>query len=258
MVVKSTSEEKMLIETADAHCHLDAVAPDLIMSAVHNGVKTMVTNGIDVASSIRALQISDRVNIFASIGIDPVHAVIATKEQLEAITEMIRNNKNSIVGIGEVGLDKGGGITKYESQKRVFSMFLDLANELNLPVSIHSRNAIEDVLSMLESKKVKKAHIHFFEGGIAHVRLIQRLGYMVSIPPVDSEKRRKVIKELPIDNIMLESDSPAASESPIGVREAMRIIAEAKGLSMGRVAEATTANTKRFFGVVRNSGMMRV
>ena len=152
------------MELADAHCHLDLLGANGISDAVDFGVKTMITNGVDTASNIKSIKLADSRNVFAVLGIDPEHAVKTTDAELDANIRMIKQNASRIVGIGEIGLDKGGRIDNFERQKMFFGKFIDLALEMNLPVSIHSRNAIVDVLAILESKEVKKAHIHFFEG----------------------------------------------------------------------------------------------
>ena len=233
-VMSRELEVKSLKEMADAHCHLDMVDLQAIEEAKRYGVRTMITNGVDTKSNHRALELANGFSIFACLGVDPEHAIGMPEAELDANIELIRKNKDRIVGIGEIGLDRGGRIGDYERQKSIFERFLSLSLELGLPVSIHSRNALDDVLEILERKEIKRAHIHFFEGNIQHAKRIERLGYMVSIPPVDTEKRKKVIREISIDNIMVESDSPAASPSPKGVEMALGLVADAEGHKPGK------------------------
>jgi len=245
------------MELADAHCHLDLLNAEEISEAVGFGVKTMITNGVDPASNIKSLKLADGINIFPVLGIDPEHAVKTTDAELSASISMIRQNATRIVGIGEIGLDKGGRISNFERQKLFFGRFVDLALELNLPVSVHSRNAIGDVLAVLESKGVRKAHIHFFDGDAMQAKTAERMGYTISIPPLESNRRRKVIKDMSIDNIMVESDSPVAAKSPKEVIRAVEMIAEEKQLDIQRVAHAVVANTKRFFNLHAKPTLMR-
>ncbi|MDE1833059.1 MAG: TatD family hydrolase, partial [Candidatus Micrarchaeota archaeon] len=160
-------------------------------------------------------------------------------------------NPSKICAIGEIGLDYAYAKDKkgVERQKVVFGKFLDLALELDKPVTIHSREAMEDVLTMLEEKGVRRAHMHFFEGGPIEAKRIEKLGYMVSVPPFESSRRNKAISAIAIDNIMAESDSPAAGASPLDVGKSVAIVAKAKGISFERAAEQLTANTKRYFNV---------
>lgn len=254
----TTQHQRTVMELADAHCHLDLLGANGISDAVDFGVKTMITNGVDTASNIKSIKLADSRNVFAVLGIDPEHAVKTTDAELDANIRMIKQNASRIVGIGEIGLDKGGRIDNFERQKMFFGKFIDLALEMNLPVSIHSRNAIVDVLAILESKEVKKAHIHFFDGDAMQAKMVERKGYMLSIPPLESNKRRKVIKDVSIDNIMVESDSPVAVKSPKEVIRAVEMIAEEKQLDIQRVAQAVVANTKRFFNLQAKPTLMRL
>jgi TatD DNase family protein len=163
-VLKQEPEYKTMTELADAHCHLDMIGAMQIGEAINAGVKTMITNGVDIKSDMAATKLADGRNVFAMLGIDPEHAVLVQPEELEVVVGLIKGSIGTgVVGIGEIGLD--GKVTNMEWQKKVFGRLLDLALELKVPVSIHSREALDEVLAILEEKGVKKAHIHFFEGG---------------------------------------------------------------------------------------------
>lgn len=255
---KSEPMQTSIVELADAHCHLDLMNSDEIREAVQYGVRTIITNGVDTKSNMAAANLHDGKNIFAMLGVDPEHGILMPDAELEFNIKTIRSARN-LAGIGEIGLDKNGKVGNYERQKLIFERFVDLAIEMQLPMSIHSRNAVDEVLSILETKGAKKAHIHFFDGGVEQAKRMERMGYMLSIPPLESSRRRKIIKEVSIDNIMVESDSPVATKSPKEVRKAIEMVAEEKRISFERAAEATVANTKRFFttGNRGNSKFMR-
>jgi TatD DNase family protein len=240
--------QKTVTELADAHCHLDMMTGAQIGEGISGGVKTLITNGVDIKSDMAAVKLADGRNVFAMVGIDPEHAVLLEESELEVALGLIKGSiVSGVVGIGEIGLD--GKVKNIEWQKKVFGRLLDLAVILNLPVSIHSRDALDEVLTMLEAKGVKKAHIHFFEGSIEQAKRVERLGYMISVPPLESGRRRKVIKEVSIDNIMVESDAPAAVKSLTDISKAVEIIAEEKRITYEQAARAVVANTKRFFGI---------
>ena len=250
----------MITELADAHCHLDLIQdPSVISDAITAGVRTMVTNGVDTKSNVRAVELSDGRHIFAALGIDPEHAINISGEELEFNIGMIKSNAKRIVAIGEIGLDykKAADLKAMERQRAIFEGFLDLAESLNLPVCIHSRNALDDVLSITGERKSSKVQIHFFEGNVQQAKEIERRGYMISVPPLDSGKRTKAIKEIAIDNIMAESDAPVAGSTPLAVRKSVEMIAAAKGMSFESAAEAVTLNTKRFFNLHAKAGLMR-
>ncbi len=255
MGTKDASKQELhqttITELADAHCHLDLIAPAQIGEAINAGVKTLITNGVDIKSDMQSARLADGRNVFAMLGIDPEHAVHLKEDELELAAGLIKGSiAPGVVGIGEIGLD--GKIPNMPWQKKVFGRLLDLSMELNLPVSIHSRDALDDVLHMLEEKGVKKAHIHFFEGSAEQAKRVERYGYMISIPALESARRRKVIKEVSIDNIMVESDAPAAVKSPKDIAKAVEMVAEEKRITFDQAAHAVVANTKRFFGIVSN------
>lgn len=256
---KETTETEVT-ELADAHCHLDLMQDQAeIRSAIAGGVRTMITNGVDTGSNIRSMELADNKRIFAALGIDPEHAVGVDEEELEFNLKMIRSNSSRIVAVGEIGLDykKAISFELVAKQKTAFERLLELADSLNVPVCVHSRNALDDVLSIISEKGNKKVHIHFFEGNAQQAREIERRGYMISIPPLESEKRMRVLREIAIDNIMAESDSPIVGASPMAVKRSIEIIAAAKGLKFESAAEAVTLNTKRFFNTPSRSGLIR-
>lgn len=243
--------DKQLTEMADAHCHLDLINDiETIRESISHGVRTIITNGVDTKSNMRNMELADNRNIFAMMGIDPEHSNIGDDE-LNFNMNMIRQNSNKIVGIGEIGLDYGKVMdtVPIERQKHVFSSFLDLAKDLHMPVSIHSREALADVLQILTDKGIVMAHIHFFEGNTQQAKELEKRGYMISVPPFQSTKRSKVINEIAIDNIMAESDAPAAGTTPEDVEKSIEIVAEAKKIDFKRAAELLTQNTKKYFRI---------
>ena len=114
-----------------------------------------------------------------------------------------------------------------------------------------------EVLSITGEHGSRRVHIHFFEGNVQQAKEIERRGYMVSVPPLESAKRMRALREIAIDNIMAESDAPAAGDSPMSVRKSIEMIAAAKDISFEAAAEATTLNTKKFFGLCAKAGLMR-
>ncbi|MGI0100778.1 MAG: TatD family hydrolase [Candidatus Micrarchaeaceae archaeon] len=250
---------KQKTESADAHCHLDLISDSkTIKDAIMDGVHTIVTNGVDTKSNMRSLELVDNRNIFAMLGVDPEHAGMSD-EELEFNINTIRQNCGKIVGIGEIGLDYG--IVKdtvlVERQKHVFEKFIELAEELRLPVSIHSRDALDDVIHIIEKSGLDSVHIHFFEGNVQQAKEVERLGYMISIPPLHSGKRSKVIKEIAIDNIMAESDAPVVGASPKDIDISIGMVAEIKKLEFAKAADLLNRNSKRFFRIHTKAMPMR-
>jgi TatD DNase family protein len=265
--VKDVEKQKMhvqKVELADAHCHLDLMTDDqLILASIHHGVLTIITNGVDKRTSKTALKLADGKNIFPAIGIDPENAMKIEEEYLDdeltEMSEMIKANREKIVAVGEIGLDytKASNFNLVAKQRTVFERMLDAAKSAKLPVSVHSRNSMDDVLAILKERGMEKVHLHFFEGNVQQAKEAERLGYMISIPPVESTKRRAVIKDIAIDNLMAESDSPVVGATPRDVEKSVRMIAEVKGIEFERAAEILVINTKRFFNIHMKLGFMR-
>ncbi len=241
-----------LVELADAHCHLDLIHDSaLIEDAIAYGVNTMITNGVNTASNVRNVELADGKHVYAALGIDPEHAMLVKEDELEFNVGLIRSSASRIMAIGEIGLDyrEAKSNSDKEWQKHVFETFLDLADELHLPVSVHSRDALDDVINIISSHNPERTHIHFFEGDEKQVKVVEQLGCMISVPPVESGKRGRAIKEISLDRIMAESDSPVVGATPRDVERAVKSVAVLKGISYEIAAEALTRNTKNFFNI---------
>ncbi len=256
--------ETQKTELADAHCHLDMMKDwELVKKSIDSGVLTLITNGVDNRTNKKTLELCDKRNIFGAIGIDPENALKLEEEDLdeevEKVAKMVKDNMDKVVAIGEIGLDytKAGTFELVGKQKTVFERMLDIATKFDLPVCVHSRNAMDDVLATLEAREMQKVQLHFFEGNVQQAMKAVRSGYMISMPSIDSTKRRQVIKDVPLDKLLCESDSPAAGESPKDVEKVARLVAEIKGLTYERASEALTLNTKRFFNIQTKLGFMR-
>lgn len=251
-------------EMADAHCHLDLFHDgEPVRAAIRKGVLTIITNGVNRQTSRLAMEISDHKNIFPAVGIDPEHALKIKDEEIDDEINMMRDwikrERSKIVAVGEIGLDytKAKTFEEQAKQRTVFERMIDIANDMVLPMSVHSRNSIEQVIEILKEKKAQKVHLHFFEGGVGIAKEVEKLGYLISIPPLESAKRKAVIRDVAIDHLMAESDSPAVGESPASVELSLRMIAGIKGLTFERTAEQLTLNTKKFFGTHTSTGFMR-
>lgn len=250
-----------MVELADAHCHLSILDDHaIIKDAIDYGVSTIITNGVDTPSNIKTLEIADNTNVFPALGIDPEHALAIEESSFEKEIEfninLIKQNISRIVAVGEIGLDYwiGGGPRNIGRQKKVFGRFVDLGIELGLPVSVHSRSALKDVLGTLKEKGPTAVHLHFFEGGIEEAKIALKLGYMISVPPIESSKRKRVIAMMPLENMMAESDAPVVGQTPKSVEKSVRYIANIKGMPYEDVASILTENTKRFFGTGAKAG----
>ncbi len=245
-------QDSNIVELADAHCHLDIFENfNVIKQSINRGVKIIIGNGIDTPSNMKAVELSDNINIFATMGVDPENAIIMGDDELEFNIKLIRENKNRIVGIGEVGLDNKIALNNDQKNRQlyVFNRMLDLALELDLPVSIHSRGAFDEVISALTNKKVKRVHMHFFEGDENQAKVLADNNFFMSVPPVETSKRKRAINAMPLSNIMTETDSPVVGKSPMDVSISLGMIANTKKIDYNEAAIVIMNNTKAFFNI---------
>lgn len=251
-------------EMVDTHCHLDLVSDrKLIDESILHGVRTIITDGVSTKTNISTLEIADNRHIFPALGIDPENAMLIGAKGLDSELafnyNMIKENRNRIVAIGEIGLDykKADTSKLVEQQKKVFIGFLQLAKELDLPVSVHSRESMDDILAILKENSMEKVHLHFFEGNVQQAKQAEREGYLISVPPIESSRRKQVIKFVSIDSLVVESDAPVVGASPKFVEVGIKTIAGIKGISFENAAGLLTTNAKKFFGIYSKTGFMR-
>jgi TatD DNase family protein len=251
LIKERDGDFKRKTRMADSHCHLYAIDAADIRSAVASGVEIMVTNGVDTKSNMETLSMIDNRNVYGTIGVHPEFASKLDEDEIEFNKRMIMDNSKTIVGVGEVGLDYSVASDDRgrNSQKRVFIEMLDCAVKINKPVSVHSRMALKDVFSVLDSYHDLKVHIHFFEGNAEQAREAERRGYMISVPYLSSAARVEAVKAIGVDMIMAETDSPTAGAKPSEIYRTIEFIAKIKGIGTDISAETTFNNTKRLFNI---------
>ena len=247
-VLKERVHPMHLNELADAHCHLDAF-PDpstTIKDARFGGISTMVTAGGSRASSLEAIRIADNEGVFAVIGIDPQNADgdFGFVGEIECLVKA----HGKVVGIGEIGIDNKVG-TEKQLQNDVFERQIEIAKALDVPIVVHSRQAIDEVIEIIKRHEVKKAMFHFFEGDEGKAKLLADMGYVISIPPIESARRKRVINKIDIRNIAVETDSPVVGKSPLDVIRIVEWIAGIKGIPFGEASLRITQNVKRLFSI---------
>ncbi|MDW7773981.1 MAG: TatD family hydrolase [Desulfobulbaceae bacterium] len=250
----------------DTHCHLDMPGyenlQDVLESSVRAGVRRVISVGIDVASSRKAVEIAALFpNVFAAIGIHPHAAAAAGGEMYQTLAALLGTNKAKIVAYGEIGLDYAKKYAPRDMQLRVFRQQLRLAGELGLPVIIHDRDAHEDILDTLKKNKPYPAGgvMHCFSGDSEMARKVIDFGFYISIPGIvtfaKSETMQRVVRETPLAHIILESDGPFLAPVPYRgkinrpgylVYTAGKI-AELKKTSLQEVARQTTKNAEALF-----------
>ena len=204
----------------DSHCHLSSDDYEdidgVIKNAKEENVKYLIVSGYDVKHNKEVLEIANNYdNIYLTIGFHPSEANIITDSDIENLKELIKNNKR-VIGIGEIGLDYHWEKDNKEKQKELFKKQIELAKELNLPIVVHSRDAFQDTYDILKETN-HRGVIHCFSGNIENAKMYASLGYCFGIGGVLTFKNtnlRETVKEMPIDRILLETDSPYLAPTP--------------------------------------------
>ena len=242
----------------DVHCHLDMLEniDGVIRRAIENNVKIIIANGVKPKSNRKVLELANKYKeVKACIGIYPVDGLKMKEKEINKEIEFIRKNKEKIIGIGEVGLDFKEDTRYHDKQKLVFQKFVDIALELNLPLTVHSRNAEQECIEMLEKAKVTKVIMHYFSGKLNLVDRIVRNSWYLSIPTSikHNEHFQKLVEKAPIKNLLCETDSPYSHpdkkfpNEPANVVESYKKIAEIKSISLEEVEKKIEDNFVRLF-----------
>jgi len=248
-------------ELIDTHAHLGDAAFDddrdeVLARARAAGVAAVVTVGETLADARRSLDLATRhPEILPTAGLYPTHL---DREQAAALERFIRERRHELVAIGEVGLDywKVREEADLEIQREIFGQFVDLAQELDLPLNVHSRSAGRHAVALLLEHGARRVQLHAFDGRPSSAMPAVEAGYFFSVPPsiARSRQKHKLVRHLPLSCLLLETDSPVLGpvlgerNEPANVRIALECIAKIKGVPAEEVAEATVENTRRLYG----------
>jgi len=255
----------------DTHAHIDgkdfvADFDEMLERAEAAGVSRIIAVGGDIESSRRACELSrNHERIFSTVGIHPHDAVRVSDRSYDIIRQLAAENPKN-VAIGEIGLDFFRDRSPRDIQETVFRRFLIMSAELSLPVVIHDRDAHERVMHILREEKSRgiRGVLHCFSGDLKMARECVDLGLYLSIPGTvtfpSNEQLREVVRGVPTDNLLLETDCPYLAPTPhrgkrnepAHLRIVAEKVAELKGLSLEDVARITTHNAESLFGIGRN------
>lgn len=251
----------------DSHTHVDTDRfqhdrDTVIQAAVAGGVTRMVDPGCDLVSSQAALALAKAYPgiIFAGVGVHPHEATTYTEEVEAQLREMAREPE--VVAIGEFGLDYFRMLSPREIQRDVFCAHLRLARECHLPCIIHVRDAHDDVMELLRAYgQDLRGVFHCFSGNIAQAEACLAFkGFMLSFAgPLTKQGNAlpDVARMAPLDRILVETDSPylvpkplkTRRNEPLFVKHTAEKLAEIRGISLEEIAQVTTANAIRLFGL---------
>ena len=246
----------------DTHCHLYKEYYDdldeIIKKINNNQVIRVINNGCDDKSNKEVLELLGKYNsMYGAIGIHPESADTYTEEDLKFIEEHINDDK--VVAIGEIGLDYYWTKDNKDKQKELFEYQLKLAERVNKPVIIHSREATQDTIEILGKYNVKGV-IHSFSGSYETACIYIKMGFLLGINGVITFKNcnlKDVVAKLDLGNIILETDSPYLTPVPYRgkkndsshIIDIAKFICEIKGCSMEELAKETNGNINRCFDI---------
>ncbi|MBE6140080.1 MAG: TatD family deoxyribonuclease [Firmicutes bacterium] len=246
----------------DTHAHIYqeyySDINEVINNAQNKNVNFIINNGYSTEANKEVIELAKHDSLFASIGIHPEVVDKYTKEDLEFIVKNINHPK--IVAIGEIGLDYHYTKENKEKQKELFEQQLKIAQDYNIPVIIHSRDATQDTIDCLKKYQVKGI-IHSFSGSLEVANIYIKMGFLLGINGVITFKNsnlKEVLKEIDLKNIVLETDSPyltphpyrGTKNEPKYINLIAEFIADLKNVSKEELATITNQNIQKTFSKI--------
>jgi len=247
----------------DIHCHLEqpdfSKDRDEIIETCKKELKAVITCCAHPRDFDLTLQLTEKYKnfVFATCGIHPEYIKEVSEKEIDECIEKIKQNKEKIVAIGETGMDKFWiqEVDWQVKQKDLFVNLISLAKKIDKPLVVHSREACKDVLEILESENAKKVLLHLW-GDKNLIKTILDYGWHISVGPIllKSKNHKKMIRDMPIERIMTETDSPwfGVEEKrgvPTNVKFVVQKISEIKKMNIEDVDRITTQNAVKFFSL---------
>jgi len=245
----------------DTHAHIgdtvfDEDRSEVLERARETGVGGVVAIGETLSDARQNLKLADEhPMIFPGAGLYPTHLNL---DEAAEMVDFIRAERLKLVCIGEVGLDfwkvKEDG--EQELQRDIFRGFIKLAAEFDLPLNVHSRSAGRHAIAMLLEEGARRVQLHAFDGKASTAQPAVEAGFFFSVPPsiVRSRQKQKLVRRLPLECLLVETDSPVLGpepgerNEPANVKISLEAIAEIKGKTIDSVTELIMENTERLYG----------
>ncbi|MGD9380478.1 MAG: TatD family hydrolase [candidate division WOR-3 bacterium] len=245
----------------DTHCHIvdPQFASDLkevLQRAKDAGLDRIVNAGYDVATSERAVAMAyEQPWLLPAVGIHPNEAADQSIKEMGKIKAILEKEK--VIAVGETGLDYYRDFSPREAQKELFHMHIDLARERHLPLLIHTRNSVEQALSVLAAEDYHQGVFHCYSGTWENAKEIIEMGYYISFAGVltFSRQAREVIQKVPLDRLLLETDAPFLApqghrgkrNEPAFITETLYCAANILDLTPGKLEAILDQNARRLF-----------
>ena len=255
------------MEFFDSHAHYNDERfledrDEIINKIYEDGITKIVCNGYNIISSKEAIKVSEEYDfIYATAGISPNDIEGVSINDLNQIREIAKNDK--VVAIGEIGLDYYWNKENKDAQKEFFIKQIELADELDLPITIHCRDAVMDILDILKNQKCpkKKGIFHCCMLNKELIKEAVKLGFYISFSGNVTFKTAKsfdAVMAVPNDKLLIETDSPYLTPEPFrgkrndsrNVKLVAKKIAEIKEMSIEQVAQITYENAKKIYEIL--------
>ena len=247
----------------DVHCHINLYLniEEIIRDAENVGIEKIIGVGMSATSLKRVLEIANRYgSIYAMLGIHPEEVKMNKdiENQLDDVVKIIRKNHDKICGIGEIGLDHHYVKEKelYPLQKKTFEKMLALAQELQMPVNLHTKGAEKIIFDTLPSYNIPNVNIHWYSGPENFLKLGIERGYYFSITPAISHSPvvKKVALMVEKEYLLLESDGPVKYSGELGtpamIKNVLNTISKLKNIPSDNLEHQIYENTKRIFPLI--------
>lgn len=246
----------------DSHCHLDFKQFNKDRSTVmdyarNSGVIRMINSGVDYSTNDKSLELAKKYDFFsATLGLSPNILQSIKDPELNMLFDQIKNNADRAVGIGEAGLDyyHCKDAPSRQRQAKIFGRVIELAESLDMPLVIHSRDAEQPALEMV--KHLEKVVFHCYSGSIATMKDAIDMGFYISLATnlCRSGQHQILARNVSLDHMLLETDSPFLSprggrNEPSFVLDSVRLIARIRGIEPQEIARITADNTKRIYNI---------
>lgn len=245
----------------DVHAHIcdpdfDEDRSDVLTRAQRVGVEAIVAVGENLADARKNVELARTYPMLkAAAGLYPT---ILASDQADDMVTFIRRNRSCLVAIGEVGLDYWvvKADSEREMQRAILKRFIELSKSLNLPLNLHSRSAGHHAIALLLENNATRVQMHAFDGKASAALPAVEAGYFFSIPPsvVRSRQKQKLVRQLPLACLLVETDSPVLGpvpqtrNEPANLSVSIEAIARIKDVSEKAVVEAVAENTHRLYG----------
>ena len=246
----------------DTHCHIyyDKYhdIDEVIDPALENNVSKMICVGVDIESSNKSIELAEKYDmIYATAGYHPHESKETIPNYLNELESLLQHKK--VVALGEIGLDFFYNHSDEKTQIKIFEEQLELAKSLKMPCVIHNRESDKELIHSIKKTKNNNAVIHCFASNYKFANELINLNLHLSFTGLITfvDELKKVVENIPIDKIMVETDSPYLTpiphrgkrNEPYMVKYVAEEIAKIKNISLEDVANQTTKTANTFFGI---------